>query len=449
MVYCPKCGQRLSAGPRVTDDTKVGWQGLGEDDQKTVILPDFGEGVPVKDDAAYKTGPYTEMKTDPQMDFTPEDFKVYSHFDTYGEELFGDSVEEVTDATVLLQDGIPEDTVQMPGYGGDRIGYGGNSSGHVPDAASYEGSGASGGPGPDFMRSSGQKEGAMKRNTYDNRRPGGPRQDQPPRQAPREKYFPNGFLQEVPDIEPVRRGQKFGPADFFATLFGLVTLALCGYIFYTTHGLSLIKQFFGGDMGLIMENMDDLRYFAQHQDVTWRIFYEIAALTMVITAVTVIFIILHCYVKHQAVGILKGVLLIIDSFFMAGLCGGYFLYYVITINGGVFVEENLTGLVGIAGVAMAAAAVLWFIYMFIWGITSFFKGFHPAVMALLALGFVFSIGLVAFNVLVGYKSCHNIMPEDAVMELLSTPVMAGAFMLLSVVACIEDFMAKKIVDMGE
>lgn len=421
MVYCPKCGQRLMAQSAVTDDTKVGWQGLGEDNQKTVILPDFGEGVPVKDEEAYKTGPYTEMKTDPQMDFTPEDFKVYSHFDTYGEELFGDAVEEVSDATVLMDGGIVEDMVP--------------------------------------------EEGAMNRNTYDNRRPTGgqrqdyprqtpPRQDSPsrqtpPRQAPREKYFPNGFLQEVPDVEPVRRGQKFGPADFFATLLGLVTLALCGYIFYTTHGLSLIKQFFGGDMGLIMENMDDLRYFAQHQDVTWRIFYEIAAITVVITAVAVFLIMLHCYVKHQAVGILKGVLLIIDSFFMAGLCGGYFLYYVITINGGVFVEENLTGLVGIAGIAMAAAAVLWFVYMFIWGITSFFKGFHPAVMALLALGFVFSIGLVAFNVLVGYKSCHNIMPEDAVMELLSTPVMVGAFMLLSVVACIEDFVAKKIVDGGE
>lgn len=416
MVYCPKCGQRLWVQPKVSDDTKVGWQGFGEDNGKTVILPDFGEGVPVKDEEEYKTGPYTEMKTDPQMDFTPEDFKVYSHFDTYGEELFGDAAEEVSDATVLTQDGVP---------------------------------GAEGGPVPDFMRS-GQEGGAMNRNTYDNQRPpNGPRPDYPPRQAPREKYFPNGFLQENPDIEPVRRGQKFGPADFFATLLGLVTLALCGYIFYTTHGLSLIKQFFGGDMGLIMENMDDLRYFAQHQDVTWRIFYEIAAMTMVITAVTVFFIMLHCYVKHQAVGILKGVLLIVDSFFMAGLCGGYFLYYIITINGGVFVEENLTGLVGIAGIAMAAAAVLWFIYMFIWGITSFFKGFHPAVMALLALGFVFSIGLVAFNVLVGYKSCHNIMPEDAVMELLSTPVMVGAFMLLSVVACIEDFTAKKIVDDGE
>ena len=67
-------------------------------------------------------------------------------------------------------------------------------------------------------------------------------------------------------------------------------------------------------------------------------------------------------------------------------------------------------------------------------------------LALLSLGFVFSIMLVAFNVLVGYKSVHSVMPEDAMIEFLSTPVMVGAFMLLSIVACIEDYMAKRIVE---
>ena len=461
IIYCPKCGRLLEQSPGVSDDTKVGWQGFNEDAGKTVILPDFGEGMPVKDDPV-NAGPYTEMKTDPQLGYSPEDFAAFNHFDTYGDDLYS----APSDATVQMPEygaaadetvRMPEygaaadETVRMSGYGAaaDETvrmpGYGGaaDETVRVPGyGAAADGGGRmdGGARGPQFV--AGERIGE---DMYENN-PGNGRRDTMQRRSSGEKYFPNGFLEEHPDIEPERRGQKFGPADFFGTLLGLITLGLCGYILYTSHGWSLIRQFFGGDAGIILENMDDLRFFVQNQEVTWRIFYEIAAMTMIITGLTTVFIIIHCYVKSQVIGIFKGLLLIVDSFFMAGLCGGYFLYFVITISGGVFVEENLSGLTGIAGIAMAAAAVLWFIYMFIWGITSFFKGFHSAVLALLALGFVFSIMLVAFNVLVGYKSVHGVMPDDAMMEFLSTPVMIGSFMLLSIVACIEDYMAKRIVE---
>ena len=60
----------------MTGDTKVNMKLFEEDHDKTVILPDFGEGMPVPDTA--KGPAATAMKTNPQMEFTPEDFEQYA-----------------------------------------------------------------------------------------------------------------------------------------------------------------------------------------------------------------------------------------------------------------------------------------------------------------------------------------------------------------------------------
>ena len=52
-----------------------------------MILPDFGEGIPVPDTA--KGPAATAMKTNPQMEFTPEDFEQYGNFDADGSNPYG------------------------------------------------------------------------------------------------------------------------------------------------------------------------------------------------------------------------------------------------------------------------------------------------------------------------------------------------------------------------
>ena len=93
-------------------------------------------------------------------------------------------------------------------------------------------------------------------------------------------------------------------------LLGLATLGVCVVIFRRSGGLSLIRQFLGGDMDLIMANIDDITYFVNNLDVTWRLYYEVAALVMLAMITVVLFVILHCFVKNQALSILKAVLLL-------------------------------------------------------------------------------------------------------------------------------------------
>ena len=79
----------------------------------------------------------------------------------------------------------------------------------------------------------------------------------------------------------------------------------------------------------------------------------------------------------------------------------------------------------------------------LWGFTSFFRGFHVASMALLSLGFVFSFLLMLLNLFITWRSCSAVMPRDALYELMSTPAMIAMFMVLSVLASLEDFLAKR------
>lgn len=92
---------------------------------------------------------------------------------------------------------------------------------------------------------------------------------------------------------------------------------------------------------------------------------------------------------------------------------------------------------------MIIAGVLWLVYMLLWGFTSFFRGFHVASMALLSLGFVFSFLLMLLNLFITWRSCSAVMPRDALYELMSTPAMIAMFMVLSVLASLEDFLAKR------
>ena len=75
-------------------------------------------------------------------------------------------------------------------------------------------------------------------------------------------------------------------------------------------------------MDLIMANIDDITYFVNNLDVTWRLYYEVAALVMLAMITVVLFVILHCFVKNQALSILKAVLLLGTGCGNAGsLCG--------------------------------------------------------------------------------------------------------------------------------
>lgn len=450
-AFCPKCKAPLNNNPSVSDDTKVDWKdSFADTADKTMILPDFGEGTPVPDEPS-KAAAYTTMKTNPQMEFSPEDFKKFSHFDIYGSDPYGIEMpgQPVTtekhagiggDRTVVLENS--EVYRSTPGAGGRAGEYGGRRESRESGGAYEHGretldSDGGYGSGREALDSAGEYGG--RRDIPESRR----RHDAPVRPA-KEKYFPNGFLQEHPDVERPRRKHRIGALDILILLLGAVTVGLCAVIFKASDGLTLIRQFFAGDMNLLLDNMNDITYFSNHLDVTWRLYYEIAAMVMITVIITIIFIVFHSFVKNQGLGILKAIFLLVTGVGMAVLCAGYCGYYLITVRStaAAFAGGSL-GLVTIAGVGVAAAAVLWFIYMCIWGFTSFFKDFHVASMALLALGFVFAFLLMAFNLFMSYKVCHNIMPADAMYEIMSTPAMIALFMVLSLLAGLEDYMAKR------
>ena len=194
----------------------------------------------------------------------------------------------------------------------------------------------------------------------------------------------------------------------------------------------------------MLDNMNDVRYFSENLDVTWRLYYEIASMAIVTIIMAVVLIILHSFIKNQGIGILKAVVLLVTGIGMLILCIGYFFYNMLTVGAGALLTASAsTGMVTVAGIGVIVAAVIWLIYMCIWGFTSFFKGFHVAAMALLALGFVFAFLLMGFHLLVTYQVCRTSMPSDAMFEIMRTPVMVTAFMVLSLLACLEDFLAKR------
>ena len=429
MNHCPNCGALLNNGSEVTGDTKVNMKLFEEDHDKTVILPDFGEGMPVPDTA--KGPAATAMKTNPQMEFTPEDFEQYGNFDADGSNPYG-----------IEMPGTPPKTEKnaaaFPSYSEATV--------VLPHSQAQQSSGER-----DFQEDEGDfqdgEEAFRYHRDYDREESfTRPVQEKAPE---KEKYFPNGFLQEHPDIRPKQRKHRIGVLDVLVLLLGLATLGVCVVIFRGSGGLSLIRQFLGGDMDLIMANIDDITYFVNNLDVTWRLYYEVAALVMLAMITVVLFVILHCFVKNQALSILKAVLLLGTGCGMLVLCVGYGLYYLITVGGGSFLIAGggtgiaSAGMATAGGVAVIIAGVLWLVYMLLWGFTSFFRGFHVASMALLSLGFVFSFLLMLLNLFITWRSCSAVMPRDALYELMSTPAMIAMFMVLSVLASLEDFLAKR------
>lgn len=448
-AFCPECKAPLNNNPSVSDDTKVDWKDSFADTAgKTMILPDFGEGTPLpggspgeKKHAASGAAADTTMRTNPQMEFSPEDFKKFDHFDIYGSDPYG-----------IEMPGQPVTTEKHAGIGGDRTVVLENSEAYRSGPGAGERTGEYGGDrenldsdggygsGREVLDSAGGYGG--RRESPESRR----RHDAPIRPA-KEKYFPNGFLQEHPDVERPRRKHRIGALDILILLLGTAMVGLCAMIFKTSDGLTLIRQFFAGDMNLLLDNMNDITYFSHNLDVTWRLYYEAAAIVIITVIVAVALIVLHSFVKKQGLGILKAVVLLITGVGMAVLGAGYCAYYLLTVrNTAAALGGGSLGLVTIAGVGVAVAAVLWFIYMCIWGFTSFFKDFHVASMALLALGFVFAFLLMAFNLFASYKVCHNIMPADAMYEIMSTPAMIALFMVLSLLASLEDYMAKRDIE---
>lgn len=421
VYFCPKCHEPLNNGPSVSDDTKVGWQGFAREADKTVILPEFPKDYPVSD-MKTDSSSSVSMKTNPQMEFTPEDFKKFDHFDADGSNPYGIEMPGHVPATeknagldgnptVVLPEDLPENNYKPDGEYHDRAGYYSEQTVYMPRGHKKT---------PEVQSVS---------------------------KPPKEKYFPNGFLQETPDIKPPQRKHKIGVLDVVVLLLGIASTGLCLWIFKMSGGLSLIQQFFQEDMNIILNNMEDITYFSNNLDVTWRLYYEIASMVIITIILATVFIVIHCFAKYQAVGILKAVLLLVTGIGMLILCGGYCVYYVITVgSGSIPGSAQNAGMVTIAGAGVAVAAVIWFIFMCIWGFTSFFNGFHVASMALLALGFVFSFLLIGFNLFTTYHVCYNSMPADAVYEIMSTPAMAAVFMVMSVLAALEDYLAKRIIE---
>ena len=135
------------------------------------------------------------------------------------------------------------------------------------------------------------------------------------------------------------------------------------------------------------------------------------------------------------------------AFGQAALCAGYFYYYLVTVRTGLLIDAGAAGFVTLAGIVFLAVAFIWFICMLLWGLTSFFKGFPAGVLVLLIIGSLLSLVLIAFNLAVTYKVAYAIMPKDALIQMMSTPVMMAAFMLLTIFAAAEDYRAKQIVDL--
>lgn len=422
---CPNCGALLDGSP-VTGDTKVAWPGSADSEDKTIVYKKTpgtagsvagagaytaggaaakGSAAPGDPAAAYGRPGVSGagvMRTNPQMEFTAEDFERFQEFDgddsnPYGIEIPGrPGITEKNasnlsgDATVVL-----EQLVDAP---------------RRHEAATYRRGDSVG-------------------------------------RAPKEKYFPNGFLEEHPDVEPPRAKHRIGGLDILILLLGIAVAGLCGLIFRTSDGMALIASFVGGDVGLLLENINDVTYFVQNQEVTWRLYYEIAALVIIAVMITVVFIVLHAFVKNQGLGILKAVLLLAAGVGLAVLCAGYGCYYLLSVRNSIAIAGGASGgMVVFAGVGMFVVAGLWLIYMCIWGFTSFFKNFHVASMALLALGFVFAILFVGLNLLTSYRTCRGLLPTDALYEMMSTPMMVAAFMVLSLLAALEDYLAKRVIE---
>lgn len=421
VYFCPKCHEPLNNEPSVSDDTKVGWQGFAREDDKTVILPEFREDYPVSDQKTDSLSS-SSMKTNPQMEFTPEDFEKFDHFDADGSNPYGIEMPDHVPATEKNAGLGANPTVVLPK---DL-----SANNHEPDEEYRD-------------RAGYYNEQTVYMPRVHKKTP----EVGPVSKPPKEKYFPNGFLQETPDIKPPQRKHKIGVLDVLVLLLGIVSIGLCLGIFKMSGGLSLIQQFFQEDMNILLNNMEDITYFSNNLDVTWRLYYEIASMVIITIILATVFIVMHCFAKYQAIGILKAVLLLITGIGMLILCGGYCAYYVITVgSGAVLGGGQSAGMVTVAGAGVAVAAVIWFIFMCIWGFTSFFKGFHVASMALLALGFVFAFLLVGFNLFTTYRVCHNIMPADAVYEIMSTPAVSAVFMVMSVLAALEDYLAKRIME---
>ena len=110
---------------------------------------------------------------------------------------------------------------------------------------------------------------------------------------------------------------------------------------------------------------------------------------------------------------------------------------------------SFQGVIIIAIIAVIATSVLWFLYMLVWGITSLFPGFNIGILTILIVLFVVSgcamvvtVGAAFFSL----QAFSNFISVSQLLKIFTVPALICGFMLLCMLAAVEDYRAKRLVE---
>ncbi len=254
------------------------------------------------------------------------------------------------------------------------------------------------------------------------------------------------------NMAPIQRIHKIGVLDVLITLLGLMIIGVSVMLFKSMGGIHLISQFAATDLPIVMEHLTDFGYFKENLTFTIRLASEIGAVASLMMIILTVFVILHCFWKNQILSIIKGILLTAGSFVSVFYIAGYMLISMIVVLGISLVttgSSSMDGPVFIAIIAVIATSVLWFLYMLVWGITSLFPGFNIGILTILIVLFVVSgcamvvtVGAAFFSL----QAFSNFISVSQLLKIFTVPALICGFMLLCMLAAVEDYRAKRLVE---
>lgn len=431
--YCPRCGAPLNNQPGVSDDTKVSQANPGKPSGETKVFRASA--------ASNTTGAAgTKMKTDPQVEFTKEDFEKFSHFDMYGGDPYGIEIpgrENTTqkqsavggDPTVVLPPSQEEQKkrVEQERKERERI----ERERLERDAAIHE----------ERVKEEKRIEERKKEAQRQRQAQEAQKKKQEEEQQPEEKYFPNGFLQDdTVYVQKKKKRHKVGVLDILVLLIGIVAVWLCATTFTAEGGFDMVWQFMDSDLALLIDSMTDITYFTENPDVVQRIFTELSLLTLLTMILAAILIMVCCFLKNIVLMVVRGVVLLLTGVGMLFIGLGYSISYQETVSE-TYMSSSMAVLV-LTGAA-ALAAILCLVYLWNWGFTSFFTRFTGRRMASLTVNFILALVLLIFHQLMTDQLCGEAMGEEVLRDLLEPTQMAVFFLVFCFIASIEDRRAKR------
>lgn len=254
------------------------------------------------------------------------------------------------------------------------------------------------------------------------------------------------------NMAPIQRIHKIGVLDVLITLLGLMIIGVSAMLFKSMGGIGLISRFAAVDLPIVMEHLTDFGYFEENLMFTMGLASEIGAVASLMMIILTAFIILHCFWKNQILSIIKGILLAAGSFVSVFYIAGYMLISMVVVLGvslAITGSRSIDGPVFIAIVAVIATSVLWFLYMMVWGITSLFPGFNIGILTILIVLFVVSGCAMIVTVGAAFFSMRvfsDFISLSQLMEFFTVPVLICGFMLLCILAAVEDYRAKRLVE---